>query len=82
MLLRAEGDSLKARQGSRREHVASFRLFRLNELNEIIERQDFDAADDLAAVRVANRACVGSAWELWELGRRVASRPVEFAQAA
>ena len=52
--------------------MAEYRLYRFNERNEIFDRRDFDAADDATAVRIAS-VHSDSGWELWELGRRVAS---------
>jgi hypothetical protein len=52
--------------------VAGFRLFCLDKNGHIVDRHDFDAEDDDAAIAVARATYTHSLCELWELGRRVA----------
>jgi hypothetical protein len=52
--------------------VPGFRAFCLDEDNHILERFDFDAADDDAAIAYARQYRPGVRREIWELGRKVA----------
>lgn len=55
--------------------VAGYRLHCLDGGDHIVERHDFDAADDDAALDYARARYPHFALELWELGRRVAKLP-------
>ncbi|HEU4967847.1 hypothetical protein, partial [Sphingomonas sp.] len=52
--------------------MAGYRLFCLDEGGHIVDRVDFDAGDDDAAITIARKTFGHSRSELWELGRRVA----------
>jgi hypothetical protein len=52
--------------------LAGYRLFCLDDGGHIVDRRDFDAEDDEAAIAAARADCPHSRSELWELGRRVA----------
>lgn len=49
-----------------------FRLYCLDNTQHITRREDFDAADDQAAVAYAEATHPDSNCEIWELGRLVA----------
>jgi hypothetical protein len=51
--------------------MAFYRSYRLDENGHIVERHDFEAIDDAAAIELLGRRFEGSRFELWELGRRV-----------
>jgi hypothetical protein len=51
--------------------MAFYRSYRLDKDGRIVERHDFDAGDDAAAIELLGRRFEGSRFELWELGRRV-----------
>jgi hypothetical protein len=55
--------------------MAGYRLFCLDEGGHIVDRVDFDAPDDDAAIAVARTTYAHHSCELWELGRRVALIP-------
>jgi hypothetical protein len=52
--------------------MAVYRLFCLDRDGHIFHREDFDSADDPAAIAFARTKFPGDDCELWELGRRVA----------
>ncbi|MBA2918305.1 hypothetical protein GON01_04870 [Sphingomonas sp. MAH-20] len=55
--------------------MAGYRLFCLDDGGHIIDRRDFDADDDEAAIAFARASFSHSHCELWELGRKVALIP-------
>lgn len=58
-----------------RRGMAGYRLYCLDGRGHIQQREDFDAADDDAAIGYAQRTFPESLCELWELGRLVARLP-------
>ena len=55
--------------------MAGYRLFCLDEGGHIVDRHDFDAEDDAAAIALAQATWSDTDCEIWELGRRVATIP-------
>jgi hypothetical protein len=51
--------------------MPSYRLHQLGSANQIVERYDFDAEDDEAAIAQARQTYPAASFEIWELGRLV-----------
>jgi hypothetical protein len=51
--------------------MAFYRSYRFDKDGHIVERHDFEASDDAAAIELLGKRFEGSRFELWELGRRV-----------
>lgn len=64
--------------------MAFYRSYKLDSNGRVVERFDFDASDDAAAIAQLGARFHGSDFELWELGRRIplSATPGSSRQAA
>jgi hypothetical protein len=56
--------------------MPDYRLYCLDKFGRIIKRHDYEAAHDTEALTLANeREDRHLKWEVWELGRKIATLP-------